>query len=174
MLCQACGQRDATIKLVKVVNGLRTVEYICDQCAREQNKLPFDYNAQSFSQLLAGLFNSDSVPSPAIEQADEDLKCSQCGMTWSRFKSDSRVGCATCYTDFRSQLLPLIRRLHGHVEHRGHVPHKLEGTLSRERKIKALKLQLQEALVDERYEDAAEIRDQIKVIMDSAGDQHVQ
>ena len=162
MLCQSCGQRDATVKVVSRVNGAQTVEYICDVCARAQNKLPDGNNTLSFSQLLAGLFNSDGLGLSSINEKQADMYCSQCGMTWSRFRTGSRLGCAACYEEFRPQLLPLIRRLHGHVEHRGHIPQNLKATLGLQKKLKALRLELQEAIIDERYEEAAKFRDEIK------------
>ena len=36
MLCQKCGLRDATVRMMRIVNGERETLFLCDQCAREE------------------------------------------------------------------------------------------------------------------------------------------
>ena len=36
MLCQKCGLRDATVRMMRIVNGERETMFLCDQCAREE------------------------------------------------------------------------------------------------------------------------------------------
>ena len=49
MLCQKCGLRDATVRMMRIVNGERETLFLCDQCAREEG---------SFSGGLYDFINS--------------------------------------------------------------------------------------------------------------------
>ncbi|GAJ22179.1 unnamed protein product, partial [marine sediment metagenome] len=72
-----------------------------------------------------------------------------------------KLGCSVCYHDFREQLTPLLRRLHGNSEHVGKIPRQSRGKLNKIRKIKQLKKELQELVFKEEYERAAKTRDEI-------------
>jgi protein arginine kinase len=48
-----------------------------------------------------------------------DRKCPECH---SRYSRSALLGCPTCYTEFREELIPEIRRIHGSTIHKGKVP----------------------------------------------------
>lgn len=163
MMCDQCGEKEAKVKIVKIVNGQQTVKHLCEDCARAQNELPFGNLSLSLPDLLSDLLKVDS-PVKHYQEQTLGPRCPKCGLSWHDFQSRSRLGCEQCYQTFRPQLLPLIRRLHGHVEHRGQVPHTQEAALQQRKALKQLRMKLQEAIVEERFEDAARFRDDIKNI----------
>jgi len=164
MLCQICKKKEASITFTKIVGGQKTEIHLCKDCASTFSDkfsifpLPqFDIN-----DLLAGLLNAidlyhkeeGAIPGKGVE-------CSNCHLTYDEFKQSGKLGCSVCYHDFREQLIPLLRRLHGNSEHVGKIPRQSKGKLNKIRKIKQLRKELQELVLKEEYENAAKTRDEI-------------
>jgi protein arginine kinase activator len=164
MKCNVCGKKEANIKIVKVINGEQTVTHLCEDCARTNGDLNFSQSGFNLSNLLTDFFNSNITKSQFTPEYKGQVKCSKCGLTWRDFQSRSRLGCNECYEAFKTQLLPLVRRVHGNVEHQGQVPKTKEPHLAKEKMLKQLKSNLQEAIIEERFEDAAGYRDEIRKI----------
>ena len=85
-------------------------------------------------------------------------------MTYSEFKKIGRFGCANCYQAFKKNILPLLKRIHGSVQHLGKIPPKTARETKVMEEIKSLKLRLEKNIELEDYEGAARLRDQIKEI----------
>jgi protein arginine kinase activator len=83
-------------------------------------------------------------------------------MEYSEFLKSSRVGCSNCYKAFEQKLDPIIKRLHGNVEHHGKVPNRVSSNISVPNEIEKLKLLLNQSIQKEEYEEAAKIRDRIR------------
>lgn len=161
MKCQRCHVNEASVKIMRIVNGEKQELYLCEECAKEESAFSFSNQGFSVSDFLSS-FMGFSPTKPVYDKELVDLKCDKCNMTWSEFRKTSRLGCDQCYEVFKDKLMPMIRQIHGHSEHQGHVP-PLEG-MQKQYKLKKLKDKLQIAIIDERYEDAAKIRDEIKEI----------
>ncbi|HHY14598.1 MAG TPA: hypothetical protein GX521_00830, partial [Firmicutes bacterium] len=63
---------------------------------------------------------------------------------------------------FRDELNPVLRRVHGSVNHNGKIPAKGYAKLRLGRKIEEAKKKLQECIRTENYEQAAHYRDEIR------------
>jgi protein arginine kinase activator len=120
----------------------------------------------------------------SFQQLDrpEEVRCSVCNMSFSEFSKTGRLGCSNCYKVFRNELNPILRRIHGSIEHKGKTPVRgVPGTPKKTENTKAaqeneeaaksevncnelerLKTELNEAIKTEEYEKAAVIRDKIK------------
>jgi protein arginine kinase activator len=83
-------------------------------------------------------------------------------MSYHDFLQTGKIGCSVCYDTFRSQLEPLLRRIHGSSTHTGKIPHRSGGTLTIKHEIAICKEKLQSAVKQEKYEQAAIYRDKIK------------
>ena len=92
-----------------------------------------------------------------------DLKCTRCGFTQADFKKAGRFGCAECYTTFAEGLEALLKTMHKGVKHAGKVPHSLQQSRDLSDKLKTLQKKLEKAVADEDFEQAAMMRDEIKV-----------
>jgi len=164
MLCQICKKKEATIIITKIVGGKKTEFHLCKDCAAAFSDkfsifpLPqFDINDLLTGLLKAiALYNKEEGIVPVKE-----IKCGNCNLTYDEFKQSGKLGCSVCYHDFREQLAPLLRRLHGNSEHVGKIPRQVRGRLDKIKKIKQLRKKLQEVVIMEEYEKAAKIRDEI-------------
>jgi protein arginine kinase activator len=158
MLCQNCQQKTATVHFTQIMNNNKVDIYLCEQCANEISHAelvsPFGFN-----DLINGLFGTQLK-----QEAPETLKCTNCGMEYEEFLKSSRVGCAQCYQAFQEKLDPIIKRLHGNVEHHGKVPVRVSSKINIPNEIDKLKQLLDECVKKEEYEEAAKIRDRIRAL----------
>ena len=67
---------------------------------------------------------------------------------------------------FRPALLPLLERVHDAVTHRGRFPGKTATTASRAVNVAELRSRLAKAIAEERYEEAAVLRDALQKATD--------
>ena len=100
------------------------------------------------------------------------LRCPKCEMTWDRLKQDGRAGCAQCYEIFAEELRDVMQKMQRNASHVGKTPRtarkrRLRLAQLRERRDNQLELlqrRLAETLAAEKYEEAAKLRDKIKVV----------
>ncbi len=161
MFCEECKQRPATVYLTKIQNGKVTEMRLCEECARKSHEFPFSLEPNySLHKLLAGLL--EGVPFEVAPEAT--LQCPSCHLTYARFSELGRFGCSKCYSAFGKRLEPLLRRIHGSNRHTGKVPRRAGENLWRRREIERLRAELEQAVREERYERAAELRDRIRAL----------
>ena len=156
MICDICGKNPATIHLTEIINGQVKEVHMCAACAKQkesEGQMHFDV-----SDFLYNLINTAGV-----KKRTKRLVCKNCGMSYSEFKRKGRFGCKDCYSAFREELLPLLKKIHGAVRHKGKFPPFGEyKVISLREKIESLRKYLEKAVKLEEYEEAARIRDQIK------------
>ncbi|MBN6889634.1 protein arginine kinase activator [Cytobacillus horneckiae] len=169
MICQECNQRPATLHFTKIMNGEKAEFHLCDKCAQEHGDMFMLSSGSGFSinNLLAGLFNIEpsyqEANEAALDQQSNVLQCEQCSMTFQQFVKVGKFGCAHCYSAFREQLKPIVKRLHsGNWTHNGKVPARIGGSIHLRKKIEELKTNLKELIAKEEFEKAAETRDEIR------------
>lgn len=166
MECQECHKNHAIVHFAQVINGDKTEIHVCQQCAKEKGYVSPDEDAYSLHHLLSGLFNPNSEAMQKLteqEKEQQEIQCDKCGMTYQEFASIGKFGCASCYQTFSEHLNPLFRKVHsGNTIHEGKVPKRVGSDISQRKKVRELKVKLQQAIADEAFEDAAKIRDQIK------------
>ncbi|MCR3921052.1 MAG: UvrB/UvrC motif-containing protein, partial [Firmicutes bacterium] len=163
MLCQECKKINATVHLTQIVNGEQQVLHLCEQCAREKGEFSFDHPPFSLQSLLTGLMNMDAHSAGKVmEFTTNKVHCENCGLTYAQFGQIGRFGCSECYAVFSDRLQPLMRRIHGSTQHVGNEPQRAGGAVKLRRSIEELRQQLQIAVSQEEFEQAAIIRDQIR------------
>ena len=180
MLCQNCGKNEVNFRYTQIINGVKKEMALCDKCAKSLGLESLDFNMPiNFSSFLGDFFEeTDENFLPSFTKP-EILQCKNCGMTYDEFTKTGKFGCSNCYDVFSNGLDNVLKNIHGsstHVgrkskqEEKGKV-NKLEKTEKtkenkpadeKEEKIKKLNEELKQAIKEERYEDAAKIRDQIK------------
>lgn len=167
MMCDRCGQRQATIFLTKVVNGNKTELHLCKQCA-EQGDAEF-FKDMSLVNILANLASARQKPA----EPTPPVVCPDCGFDLERFRREGRLGCEQCYRQFAADLMPMMRKLHGSLQHTGKRPGAAARSPAAERKktsrLEDLKQQLKLAVKAEEYERAAGLRDEIRAL-ETAGE----
>jgi protein arginine kinase activator len=163
MLCDRCEEKPATVYLTQIINGKKTELHLCEQCAAESQKVCFDPEL-SFQNLLSGLLDMTVQHPQEFQNSYEALTCPTCQMTYQTFRKTGKFGCADCYNTFGSYLTPIFKRIHGNHTHIGKIPHNAKGELALKRKIEELRSQLQKAIQKEAFEEAAQLRDEIRTL----------
>lgn len=162
MLCDHCGKREASIHQTKITNGHKQESHLCETCAREAGGLPnLSFPNLSIQQLLSSFLGQDPF-SPAAPPLQAEPTCRHCGMAYSEFAQSGVLGCSNCYDEMQPQLQPLIKRIQGTTTHSGKVPKRTGGIARKRRELEGLRRQLESAIKNERYEEAAQLRDQMK------------
>lgn len=170
MICQECNQRPATLHFTKIINGEKTEVHLCEKCAQEKGDM-FMFSGGggsgfTFNNLLAGLLNIDSPFKQQNKNAfkqEEILQCERCGMTFPQFVKIGRIGCSHCYDTFKNELKPVIKRVHsGNSTHNGKIPKRNGGGIQLRKRIEDLKVDLKNAIIQEEFEKAANLRDEIR------------
>ncbi len=177
MLCEMCGKAPATFFFRQTKNGHTIEKNLCADCAKKQGLasefLPFGAGSDANDDFFGNLFGSFLEEKPKIVETET---CPKCGMTLSELFHNGKVGCDCCYTVFRSALMPTISKIHGNVKHCGSRPSKVEEADGAEasdapkreptadEKINALREQLKIAVEKQEYEDAAVLRDKIRML----------
>ena len=158
MLCEKCGQNTATTHIKTVINGDITEMKLCGYCAAKEGYT--DFQKGSLSALLSSMLTG-GLQNPGKIQAS---RCSFCGATFAQIAEIGKVGCSNCYKEFKSELLPYFKRIHGSVQHNGKTPVSTQklATVPEKPSIEELKIKLAELVASERYEEAAVLRDKIK------------
>jgi protein arginine kinase activator len=185
MLCQRCHQRQATVFFSQTVGNQTTQAHLCEVCAQEQSQAYGGLNPMAFNPFAAlsdFLNNFMNWNEGSIEEVnsgrvgsvgvDPQAQCPSCGYQLSTFRQNGRLGCTKCYESFKIALEPLISSIHGnvrHVEEAGEMPAtqppdaKAPGQeASKNPQIQALREKLKQLIENEKFEEAARLRDEIK------------
>ena len=167
MLCDECGNRPANVHITKMVNGVKSEFHLCEECAREKGELSLiSESTFSFPSLLTGLLQTGHGIGMPVSMPGRRMveRCNNCQLAFSTFTNRGFLGCSECYSQFGPRLEPLIRRIHGNCQHTGKVPKRIGGTAGIRREIENLRNHLEKLVSDEKYEEAAIVRDKIKVL----------
>jgi len=161
MLCQNCGQNEATRHYQTTVNNETRQTHLCAACAASTGfDAEFHKSFPSFNFGMPALV-SDML---GLRAPRPGGVCPNCGLRLEDLTRSGQVGCAGCYDVFAPALGPYIRRLHGDVKHTGRVPAGLAPEMERRRKLEGLEKELRESIQTQAFERAAELRDEITKI----------
>jgi len=164
MLCERCGLRPATVHMTEISNGHKSDTHLCEVCAREIQPQGFGFVPQlHLHNFLAGLLNHEMGGKYGKAEAT-GKKCEKCGVFEGQIIKQGLLGCGDCYPFFDERLLPLLRRIHGSTRHTGKVPARTGGRARLVKEINNLKNRLKEAVGREDFEQAAQLRDQIRLL----------
>lgn len=163
MICQNCNTREANVHVTKINNGIKSEMHLCEECAKQKQEFGFNTIGfgfpMSFQNIVDGLF--EVVGSP-LQVNNEENVCSVCNRTFEDFRNNGRVGCSNCYNTFSKNMVPLIKRIHGNIQHTGKIPKRAGGMIKVKRDVEKLREELRTLVQNEEYEKAAGIRDEIK------------
>lgn len=152
MKCENCGKNEVTFVYQSNVNGRITEKHLCSDCAE---KLGYTQKLAARSQRMmqglfsGGLFEDFFTPYPSLLGR------------MSRMLEDP-------FDDFFTDMPALGAPAEERTEIRRPQETLLDGEeqdqISRTRKLNALRMEMQKAVVEENFERAAEIRDQIHAL----------
>ena len=176
MMCSNCGKKEANFMYTEIINGAKKEVRLCSDCAKKLGYLDMSFNMPlDFSNFFGDFLNEyDSLMPSLFTERTKALKCSNCGTDYDEFLTTGQFGCSNCYDVFEDRIEPLLRQLHGDIKYLGKKSGnklsriKIDDTnkenLKDDSKIENLKRKLKEAIKVENYEEAAKIRDEIKVL----------
>ena len=157
MLCSHCKQREANFHYKKLSQGQLSELHLCSECATELGYLGGAEPTFGFEDMLSDFFSvlkPQSIPSSIV--------CKTCGTTHEQFKKSGFVGCSDCYDVFGEDVEKILSRIQPDVNHKGKIAGVKGEQIQKANKIKELKEKLKRAVLEERYEEAAKLRDKIK------------
>jgi len=178
MLCQSCNSNPATVHVTEIVhpdpasqpdpahagNGSTPgpsirEQHLCEACAQAA-KLPqmpavLKKSIPELYQLLQASQRS---------RRESAIACPDCGMTLLEFRQRGRLGCPKDYEVFAPQLRELFERIHGATRHAGRAPGLDAAALQRLQRRSQLQRELEAAIREEAYEQAARLRDELKTL----------
>jgi protein arginine kinase activator len=167
--CKICG-KPATVHLTQILNNEMQDVDLCEECAAKHGLFKHSGSPLSTLALLGeAIFGSVKRDLAAINS----LICSCCGCTPACFKEIGRLGCEHCYTDLKPLIDSIIENSQKGNRHIGKRPNNPSGVESdgtdpkivevpKQVDVERLKFELERAVAEERYEDAARLRDEIK------------
>lgn len=180
MMCDNCGKRQANVRYSENINGRKKELNLCEECSKKLGIGQMDFSMPiDFSSFFGGFMDDFETAEfmPMINEI-KTLKCNSCGYTFDDIADTGKLGCKDCYDVFEDRLNPIIKRIQGANHHVGRigkiVDNKIENKMNTKNvneskkenkeksKIEELQENLKQAIKDERYEDAAKIRDEIK------------
>lgn len=161
VLCEVCKTRPAKVHYTEIVNHAMVAMNLCVECAEQKGIDVHAAGNYGLGDLVAGLIDT------AVESEAERIskvRCSHCGYEYSDFKRIGRLGCPECYEAFEAQLIPVLRHVHGSIQHAGkRAAARSERAAIRDR-VAALREDLSLAIRAEDYERAASLRDEIRAL----------
>jgi protein arginine kinase activator len=158
MQCQKCKKKQATVHMTEISGDEKEEIHLCEECAQEHGLML--KGQVSLADFLAGL-----IKAPVTQEMARlaKLQCPSCGISYIEFQSKGRFGCEKDYEVFSKLIAPLLEKVHGAVEHIGKVPARTPGGETAAR-LATLRRLLKTAVDDEKYEEAAQLRDEIRKI----------
>lgn len=188
MLCDNCGRREANVRYSENINGRKKELNLCKECSEKLGisnidfSMPIDFSS-FFGEFMEDFASPQFISMPLLHEI-KTLKCDSCGSTFEDIANTGKLGCGNCYEVFEERLDPIIRRIQGADHHIGRIgkiiDSKIEQKMNQkttskkerresqqdkeENKLVKLQEELKQAIKEEKYEEAAKIRDEIKKI----------
>lgn len=159
MLCSICKEKPATVHLTQIVGDKMQKLDLCEDCAKAKGiNDPSNFGLADLD-LVLGLGASQQIEQAA---GGAELKCPRCGFSQADFKKSGRLGCPECYKTFAEGLEGLLKTMHKGICHEGKVPETHQASREQSDRLKLLQKKLAKAIEQENFEEAAQLRDQIK------------
>ncbi len=159
--CQKCDSA-ATFHITELTGGEPQELHLCEEHARHY-LAPSDEEVSDAMPAVAGMLAQHlAVGETAEELARLDRQsCPICGITFLEFRKNGRLGCPHDYECFEKELAPLLLNIHGETEHVGKCPSGGPGGAKMKTQLIRLRREMKEAVKQENYELASDLRDQI-------------
>jgi len=159
MICEICKDKTAVFHVQQIMGEDVYEMHLCRDCASKKgisrDGKSFDF---SLSKLLTGFIRNTALPAKSINELD---RCKTCGTKVSEMEEDGQVGCPNCYTSFRSSVAAAVSLNGSYIYHTGKLPAKLKTYKTILIDKEYLKRELEEAVLNEEYENAVILRDKL-------------
>ncbi|MDR0868316.1 MAG: UvrB/UvrC motif-containing protein [Planctomycetota bacterium] len=163
-ICESCKKAPASVHLTDIKNNVKSEMHLCAACAAQKGVQV--KNSISLQQLFGEkLLQMFSAAGATVEKKETDeAACPHCGLTWSGYRENGRLGCYRDYEIFADRLRPLLYEMHGSPgRYVGKSPHPNPRTLRQQQRLEHQRL-LKEAIAKEDYRTAARLRDNLAAL----------
>ena len=177
MKCDNCGKNNANVRYYRNINGVEKQMNLCEECSQKlgiANEMNFNMPID-FSSFWGGFFEDFETPSLLnLVSGRNEITCKGCNNTFEDILEKGKFGCPECYETFENEIDELLNRMHGRNRHVGRIgkgekarvdnnsEEKREKNKKENNKIEELKSKLKDLIKEEKYEEAAKVRDEIK------------
>ncbi len=163
MKCQYC-EKPATFHITELTGDKPSELHFCEEHVRVY-LTQLDEPQEAPAGLAGVLAQHLKVGQAAADLARLDQQaCPICGVTFYEFRHAGRLGCPHDYNCFREELEPLIMNIHGATEHKGKRPKRGAYGADHQARLIQLRREMREAIEQEDYERASQLRDEIRRI----------
>jgi len=151
--CAHCNQ-PATIHLTQIQGGEIKKLDLCEKCPFKED-VGMGVDLEPFTKLAESVVAGQS-------KGAADCACPGCGTDGEAFRETGRFGCTECYDAFAPVLQGMLEGMQPGATHEGKIPAK--GVERRENGLVRANLRrdLESAVREERFEDAAVLRDRLR------------
>lgn len=172
--CQLCGKIGPTMFITQIVKGEMRELNICEECARKQgliDPVALNFNEkffpENFHNQLEALMHKvhDEIQAVQMHHTnnmiiadDKSISCPACKFSLSQFLRLGRLGCSDCYHAFA----PFLKDKNSQNAEGGAPAHTKDKPMPTHLRIKYLEAQMAKLIQEEKYEEAARVRDEIK------------
>ena len=165
MICEKCKLNTARIHVVKILKGKKISMNLCEQCALLYENIVIDPSGGKkinnfVSNLYEAIHGNQSIGTSGVKT----IKCEKCGLSLDGFRKSGRLGCSHCYEVFKGNLDVVLEKVQGKNVHIGKIPQRTGGELKTKNEILCLKKELKDRIKKEEFEEAAILRDKIKIL----------
>lgn len=155
MLCTNCNSNPAQFHYKQITGGKKTELHLCASCAQS---LGYISKAENFFDI--GSILNDFI-SPGFNVKNPS-SCQKCGTTFDEFRRTGFLGCEECYEVFSGVIESSLSKIQPSTTHKGTLAGEEGKKIEKKNELDSLKDELKKAIIDERYEEAAVLRDKIK------------
>jgi protein arginine kinase activator len=150
----------------QVIEGKLRKFVLCEACAQKKGITNVD------DLLMGEDLLGNSAPQTKIQDLVAELNqddCSSCGFSLDDFRKVGRLGCPDCYDVFSREIAERLPSMHKGGIHKGYLPEGVAMKQALKSELACLAEKLASAIEDERFEEAAMLRDQICKIEEKKG-----
>jgi protein arginine kinase activator len=148
--CSLCGKNEASCFFQYCSeDGEKHVLAICDECAESRGA---DLSSVDGVASMFEVAAEDGVDGPVrvIDMGEINPECPACGKSFQEIIDSGHVGCETCYSEYGS----ILRQVRQILDEDAPGPLPMEAC--------DLNAELEKAISEENYEEAARLRDLIE------------
>lgn len=169
MLCQNCRKNEVNFHYTQIINGMKKEVALCSQCAKKLGIKTLDFSIPvSFKSMLGDFFNGtrEETILPNMMES-ENLQLLKAISDFNIFDIDMYPEIEEIENIDKQKNIKGIRSTLTSEEKKNvaedveKISRKRKTENKKEDKIKELKYKLELAIKEERYEDAARLRDEI-------------
>lgn len=172
MLCEHCNKKEAVIHLSEIIQDVRSDVHLCEDCAK---KIGINSKESDFSFSLQNMLSFIELDDSVSAEEEHGAVCRVCGTDFAKYAKLGKVGCPDCYVFLEKSLSGVISGYHGDKTNIGKTPRNWQASTENwtqmplseniektdELSFAKMREALTQAVAEERYEDAAVLRDKI-------------